>query len=232
MSTSTDHTVRDRLGVAPDAAAWCTIGKIPEPPAEAHRAAGSAPLRPAFIRPLGMLGVTLGTPVLYISKLFALIATGEEALQRMLSTTGEQDRHRAAMLEKRRRDEAVVEFGLDRTFDGDWKGAAGRLLLQWYSHSPHHERLVALAGNRILLAAPPKRVSIRRDALMQVVAEIPAGEAVLANPLADFTLKNDKLLLRFDDGSWLTLKTEEWDSELHTYVKRRQQPDEARATEA
>ncbi|SEE77492.1 hypothetical protein SAMN05216533_3637 [Streptomyces sp. Ag109_O5-10] len=232
MSTSTDHTVRDRLGVTPDAAVWCTIGKIPEPPVEVHRAAGSGPLGPAFITPLGMLGVALGTPLLLIGKLFGLLGAGEEALQRMLSTTGEQERHRAAKLEKRQRDKAVVELGLDKTFDGDWNGAAGRLLLQWYSHSSHHQRLVALAGDRILLAAPPKRVSIRRDALMQVVAEIPTEEAVLADPLLAFKVRNEKLVLRFKDGSWLTLTTVQWDSELHTYLKRHQQPGEARATEA
>ncbi|MER7178278.1 hypothetical protein ABT404_02075 [Streptomyces hyaluromycini] len=230
MSTSTDRTVRDRLGVTPDAAAWCTIGKIPEPPGEVHRAAGSAPLRPAFIRPLGMLGITLATPLLFIGKLFSLLASGEEALKRMLSTTEEQERHRAKKLDAKRRDEAIIELGLDKTFDGDWNGAAGRLLLQWYGHSSHHERLVALAGKRILLAAPPKRVSIRRDALMRVVAEIPAGDAVLADPLPAH--ETGKLLLRFKDGSWLTLETEEWRGELHKYVTRHQQPDKARAAEA
>ncbi|MEU2774174.1 hypothetical protein ABZ646_14840 [Streptomyces sp. NPDC007162] len=177
-----------------------------------------------------MLGVALGTPLLWIGKLLSLVGRAEEAVKRALSTTGEQERHRAARLDKKRRDEAVVELGLDRTFDGDWNKAAGRLLLQWYSHSSHHQRLVALAGNRILLAAPPKRVSVRRDALMQVVTEIPISEAVLADPLPEF--ENNRLLLQFKDGSWLTLKTEERGSELHTYLARRQQPGEARATEA
>lgn len=36
--------------------------------------------------PLGMLGVALGTPLLYIGKVFGLLAAGEEALERMLST--------------------------------------------------------------------------------------------------------------------------------------------------
>lgn len=180
--------------------------------------------------PLGMVGVALGTPLLYIGKLLGLIGAAEEAVKRMLSTTGEQERHRAAQLDRKRRDAAVVELGLDKTFDGDWNGAAGRFLLQWYSHSSHHQRLVALAGNRILLAAPPQRVSIRRDALTQVVAEIPAGDAVLTDPLPEF--ENDRLLLRFKDGSWLTLTTEEWRSELHTYLARQQQQGEARVTEA
>ncbi|MEU2621805.1 hypothetical protein ABZ642_27300 [Streptomyces sp. NPDC007157] len=187
-------------------------------------------MRPASIRPLGMLGVALGSPLLFIGKLLSLLGAGEEALKRMLSTTGEQERHRAAKLDEKRRDEAVVELGLDRTFDGDWNGAAGRLLLQWYGHSSHHQRLVALAGDRILLAAPPKRVSVRRDALMRVVTEIPAGDATLADPLPAF--ENDRLLLSFRDGSWLTLTTEEWGSELHTYLMRRPQPGETQATEA
>ncbi len=177
-----------------------------------------------------MLGVTLGTPLLYIGKLLSLLGAGEEALKRMLSTTGEQERHRAAKLEEKRRDEAVVELGLDKTFDGDWNGAAGRLLLQWYSHSSHHQRLVALAGNRILLAAPPQRVSVRRDAFMQVIAEIPVAEADLVDPLPAY--RNDRLRLRFKDGSWLTLITEEWRSELHRYLRRHQQSDDSRAAEA
>ncbi|MFE5035555.1 hypothetical protein [Streptomyces sp. NPDC056683] len=138
----------------------------------------------------------------------------------------------AAKLEEKRWDEAVVKFGLDKTFDGEWNGAAGRLLRRWYSHSSHHQRLVALAEGRILLAAPPKRVSIRRDAPMRVVAEIATEDAVLADPLSAFKARNDKLLLRFKDGSWLTLTTEERDSELHRYLKRHQLSDGTLTVEA
>ncbi|MFJ9345525.1 hypothetical protein [Streptomyces sp. NPDC101237] len=230
MSTSTDRTIWDRLGVTPDAAAWCTIGKIPQPPAEVHRATEAGALRPASMPPLGVLGVVLGTPLLYIGKLLGLVGAAEEAVERMLSTDGERERHRAARLDRKRRDAAVVELGLDKTFDGDWNGAAGRFLLQWYSHSSHHQRLVAPVGNRILLAAPPKRVSVRRDALTQVVDEIPAGDAVIANPLPEFD--SNRLLLRFKDGSWIRLTTEERRSELHAYLARRQQPGESRTTEA
>ncbi|MFF4900069.1 hypothetical protein [Streptomyces sp. NPDC001068] len=230
MSTSTDRTIRDRLGVTPEAAAWCTIGEIPQPPAEVDRAAGSEALRPASMPPLGVLGVVLGTPLLYVGKLLGLVGAADEAVKRMLSTDGEQERHRAVKLDRKRRDAAIVELGLDETFDGAWNGAAGRFLLQWYSRSSHHQRLVALAGNRILLAAPPKRVSIRRDTLIQVVAEIPAGDAVLTDPLPEF--ENNRLLLRFKDGSWIRLTTEERRSELHTYLARQQQPGESTATEA
>ncbi|MEV7321781.1 hypothetical protein [Streptomyces sp. NPDC093970] len=230
MSTSTDRTIRDRLGVTPDAAAWCTIGEIPQPPTEVNRAAGSEALRPASMPPLGVLGVVLGTPLLYVGKLLGLVGAADEAVKRMLSTDGEQERHRAVKLDRKRRDAAIVELGLDETFDGAWNGAAGRFLLQWYSRSSHHQRLVALAGNRILLAAPPKRVSIRRDTLIQVVAEIPAEDAVLTDPLPEF--ENNRLLLRFKDGSWIRLTTEERRSELHAYLARQQQPGESTATEA
>lgn len=180
--------------------------------------------------PLGVLGVVLGTPLLYVGKLLGLVGAADEAVKRMLSTDGEQERHRAVKLDRKRRDAAIVELGLDETFDGAWNGAAGRFLLQWYSRSSHHQRLVALAGNRILLAAPPKRVSIRRDTLIQVVAEIPAEDAVLTDPLPEF--ENNRLLLRFKDGSWIRLTTEERRSELHAYLARQQQPGESTATEA
>ncbi|MGW0996720.1 hypothetical protein ACWD5V_26220 [Streptomyces sp. NPDC002523] len=228
--SSTDRTVQNRLGVTPDAAAWCTIGKIPQPPADVHRTAGSGPLRPAFMRPLGILGVVLGAPLMGIGMVLSCLAQGEEALQRLLSTDGGRDRARAKKLDIERRDQAIVELGLDKTFDGDWDGAAGHLLLQWYSHSSHHQRFVVLARDRILLAAPPKRVSVRRDERMQVVAEIPAGDAVLEDLLPAF--ENDKLRLRFKDGSWLVLTSEEWRSDLHMYLMRHPQPDEARSAEA
>ncbi|MDO0926336.1 hypothetical protein QQY24_13215 [Streptomyces sp. TG1A-8] len=230
MSRSTDHTLRNRLGVVPDAAAWCTIGKIPEPPTDVHRAAGSGPLRPAFMRPLGILGVVLAAPLMSVAKVLSLLASGEEALKRLLSTKEERDRARAKGLDTKRRDAAILERGLDKTFDGDWTGAAGRFLLQWYSHSSHHQRFVVLAQGRILLAAPPKRVSVRRDDRMRVVAEISAGDAVLEDPLPAF--ENDKLLLRFKDGSWLTLTSEEWRSDLHMYLMRHPRPDGIRGAEA
>ncbi|MEU4926977.1 hypothetical protein AB0G54_10800 [Streptomyces yokosukanensis] len=231
MSNSTDRAIRTRLGVTPDAAAWCTIGEIPEPPAEVHGAAGSGPLRPAFMRPLGILGVVLAAPLMFIAKVFSLLSSAEEHLKLLLSTQeGERERARAKKLDLKRRDEAVVELGLDKTFDGDWSRSAGQLLLQWYGHSSHHQRFVALAQGRILLAAPPKRVSVRRDDRMQVVAEIPAGDGVLEDPLPAF--ENDRLRLRFKDGSWLTLTSEEWRSDLHLYLMRHPQTGEAQGSGA
>ncbi|MFE4697962.1 hypothetical protein ACFRIC_12910 [Streptomyces sp. NPDC056738] len=219
MSRSSDRTVRDRLGVVPDAGAWCVIGRIPQPPADVHQAAGAGPLRPAFLRPLGILGAVLVAPLMPIALLFSLLASGEQALQRLLSTKEERDRGRAEDLTIDRRDKAVVEQGLDATFDGDWDKAAGQFLLRWYGHSSHHQRFVALTGNRIVLAAPPKRVSVRREDRMRVVAEIPAGTAVVEDPLPEYG--NRKLRVRFTDGSWLMLTTEEQRSDIHMHLLRR-----------
>ncbi len=228
---SLTERVQSRLGVPAECAVWCRIGKIPEPPAEVHRAAGSAPLRPAFIRPLGMLGVALGAPVLCVITLLSLLSDGEEALKRMLSTTGEQERHRAAKLGEKRRDEAIVELGLDKTFDGDWNGAAGQFLLGWYSRSSHHNRLLVLAQDHIILAAPPKRVSIRQEARIQVATVIPAAEAVVEDPFAG-QYTSDRLRIRFNDGSWLAVVTEESDSEVHRHVAGRPRMGSHRRTSA
>ncbi|WP_413757655.1 hypothetical protein [Streptomyces sp. MMBL 11-3] len=228
MSRSTDRAARSRLGVAPDAAAWCTIGKIPEPPADVHSEAGAGPLRPAFLRPLGMLGAVLVAPLMPIAMLFSLLASGEEALKRLLSTKEERERARNEDLDMERRDQAVVEQRLDHVFDGDWNAAAGQFLLRWYSHSSHHQRFVALAQGRILFAAPPKRVSVRREERMGIVAEIPAEQAVIEDPLPSYG--NKKLRIRFVDGSWLVLTTEEQRSELHMYLMRHQQPDGSGST--
>ncbi|MEU0432778.1 hypothetical protein ABZ153_14290 [Streptomyces sp. NPDC006290] len=218
MSRSSDRTARNRLGVAPDAGAWCAIGRIPEPPPGVHQAAGEGPLRPAFLPPLGMLGAVLVAPLMPIAMLFSLLASGEEALKRLLSTKEERDRARAEDLDLDSRDKAIAEQGLDATFDGDWNKAAGQFLLRWYGHSSHHQRFVLLTEGRIVLAAPPKRVSVRREDRMRVVAEIPAGTAVIEDPLPAYD--NRKLRVRFTDGSWLMLTTEEQRSELHTHLMR------------
>ncbi|MEV0639626.1 hypothetical protein AB0I77_32770 [Streptomyces sp. NPDC050619] len=177
-----------------------------------------------------MLGAVLVAPLMPIAMLFSLLASGEEVLKRLLSTKEERERARAADLDIKRRDEAIIELGLDKTFDGDWHGAAAQFLLRWYSHSSHHQRFVVLAQGRILLAAPPKRVSIRREDRMLVVAEIPAGEAVLEDPLPAH--ESNKLRIRFTDGSWLVLTTEEMRSDLHKYLMRHPRADEDRSIEA
>jgi|UniRef100_A0AAU3I0M7 hypothetical protein len=173
-----------------------------------------------------MVGVVLGAPFMLIGLLLGLLATGAEVLQALLATKEERDAARSERQAAELRDRAVTEHGLDKTFDGDWNGAAGQLLLRWYGHSSHHQRLVALTEGRTVLAAPPKRVSIRRESLVQVVAEISAEDAVLEDPLLG-EHASDRLRVRFADGSWLTLITEERRSELHMHVMRRPRTDGA-----
>ncbi|WP_324786372.1 hypothetical protein [Streptomyces sp. H51] len=165
-----------------------------------------------------------------IVMLFSLLASVEEALKRVLATERERDRARAADLENRRRDEAIADLGLDQTFDGDWKWAAARHLLRWNSHSSHHQRFVMPAEGRIVLAAPPRRVSVGRDARMRVVTEIPAGEAVLEDPLPRY--ETNKLRIRFTDGSWLVLTTEDRPSALHKHLMRKPVSDDVERAQA
>ncbi|WP_406474642.1 hypothetical protein [Streptomyces sp. NBC_01615] len=219
MSSRTESSTRTRLGITPDAEAWCQLGKIPKSPSDIHQAAGAGPLRPAFIRPLGIFGVALGAPLMFIGLLLGLLASGAETLEVLLSTKEERERARAKRLEPKQRDAAIVEHGLDKTFDGDWSKAAGQLLLRWYGQSSHHQRFVILTEGRIVFAAPPKRVSVRTESRMRLVAEIPAGEAVIEDPLLG-AYDSDRLRVRFVDGSWLTLITEERRGDLHMYLMR------------
>ncbi|MFE9704637.1 hypothetical protein [Streptomyces sp. NPDC005930] len=194
------------------------IDKIPKPPSDVHADAGHGPLRPAFIRSLRLFTLVLASPFVLILGLLLLLASGEEALKKWLATGEERERLRAEDVAIKQRDAAIVELGLNQTFDGDWAGAAGQFLLRWYSHSSHHQRFVALSEGRILLAAPPKRVSFRAERRMRVVAEIPAAEAKLEDLLPDY--ENNKLRLHFKDGSWIVLTTEEVRSSLHKYLMR------------
>lgn len=222
--------LQSRLGITPDAGAWCVIRKIPKPPSDVHHRAGNGSLRPAFIRPLRLLALVLASPFVLILGLLLLIASGEEALKKWLATGEERERLRAEELDAKQRDAAIVELSLDQTFDGNWHGVAGQFLLRWYGHSSHHQRFVALSEGRILLAAPPKRVSFRAESRMGVVAEIPADEGELEDPLPAY--ENNKLRLRFEDGSWITLTTEETRSSLHEHLMRHPTNPETKNTES
>jgi hypothetical protein len=182
------------------------------------------------LRPLGVLGYALGSPFMLTVALLSLLASGEEALKRWLSVGEARETFLAEDRSIKHRDAAIVELGLDKTFDGDWDGAAAKFLLRWYSHSSHHQRFVALSKGRILLAAPPKRVSVRREVRMRLVAEIPAGQAVLEDLLPEY--ENNKLRICFVDGSWMTLTTEEMRSDLHKYLMRHPQSSETSRAEA
>ncbi|MFJ7122431.1 hypothetical protein ACIQUO_20890 [Streptomyces albogriseolus] len=211
--------IAERLGIHSEAGEWCWIGKIPQPPADVLHAAGNPPLRPARRPPLAMIGTVLGAPFLPLLLLLSLLARAQEAVERSLDSKEEKERHRAKKQDEKRMDAAVEQRGLDNVFDGDWNGAAGQFLLRWYSHSTHHERLLFAGPDGIVFAAPPKRVSSGRDKHAQVVARLSPDEATLEDPFSG-EFETRILLIRFRDGSWLRVDTEESRSELHMYALR------------
>ena len=223
--------ITDRLGIQAEtgaeaeaeaeaeAAEWCWIDKIPQPPADVLQAAGTPRLRPARLPPLGLIGAVLGAPFMPLVMLLSLLSDAEEAVKRSLGSKAEKERWRAKKEEDKRRDALVVQQGLDKVFDGNWSANAGQFLLRWYSHSTHHQRLLLATQEGIVLAAPPQRVSVGRDKHMQVVARLPADEASLVDPFSG-EFETRLLLIRFRDGSWLRIDTEELRSELHMYVLR------------
>ncbi|MEV0257657.1 hypothetical protein AB0H82_25790 [Streptomyces sp. NPDC050732] len=227
-SRGNQRMITDRLGIRAEAAGWCTIGKIPDPPAEVLRAAGEPPLRPAAMPPLGMLGTALAVPLLPFVTLLSLLDRLREVL---FENNGDENR-------RAREDEARLKIlvdkqGLDRVFDGNWSGEAGQFLLRWYSHSSHHQRFVVATENEIVLAAPPRRVSVGREKHMEIVARLPAGTdstsgtdstAQLVDPFHG-EFRSQLLLLKFRDGSWIRLTTEEFRSELHMHAIRQLRTD-------
>jgi hypothetical protein len=171
-----------------------------------------------------MLGTVLGGPFIAMITFFELLAKMEEAVMRSLDPKDEKERLRAKREdEKRRRDAIIGQQGLDNVFDGNWHGDAGQFLLRWYSHSTHHERLLLATPDGIVLAAPPQRVSTGREKHMQVVARLSADEATLVDPFSG-EFETRMLLIRFRDGSWLRVDTEELRSELHMYALRHPSP--------
>ncbi|MFD0210152.1 hypothetical protein ACFVH9_13710 [Streptomyces hirsutus] len=214
----------DRLGVRAEASEWCWIDKIPQPPADVLQAAGNPRLRPAVLPPLGMLGAVLGAPFIPLLMLLSLLSDAEQAIERSLDTKEEKERWRVKKEDDKRRDAAIVQQGFDQVFDGDWHGNAGQFLLRWYSHSTHHQRLLLATQDGIILAAPPRRVSVGREKHMQIVARLPATEATLVDPFSG-EFETRMLLIRFQDGSWLRVDTEELRSNLHMYVLRQPSAD-------
>ncbi|MEU9551370.1 hypothetical protein AB0D88_20320 [Streptomyces werraensis] len=209
----------NRLGVRAGAGEWCWIGEIPQPPANILQAAGNPRTRPARRPPLALAGTVLGAPFLPLLGLLMLLARVVEAVERFLDTKEEKERHRARKEDEKRRDAAVERGGLDNVFDGDWNGAAGQFLLRWYGHSTHHERLLFAGPDGIVFAAPPRRVGLGRDKRAQVVARLSPEEAALEDPFGG-EFETRIMLIRFRDGSWLRVDTEEACSELHKYALR------------
>ncbi|WP_260474335.1 hypothetical protein [Streptomyces sp. WAC 04229] len=150
--------------------------------------------------------------------MLALLAALEDWAEQLLSSK-DRAKARAQRREAEEQRRAIAAQALDQPFDGDWTAAAGQFLLRWYGHSSHPKRLLVLTENRIVLAAPPSRVSIRQTERMVVVAEIPASEAQVEDPLIG-AHPSDRLRIRFADGSWLTVITEEERSEIHKHLMR------------
>ncbi|MGW3723738.1 hypothetical protein [Streptomyces sp. NPDC000851] len=215
---TTARRVQDRLGVPVDAA-WCRFDRIPKPPEEIHRGVSAGPLRPALIRPLGVLGVLVAWLLAPLVMILALLSAAEEWVERMLGSKADRARTPSKAQEAKEQKAAIAAHGLDQVFDGDWTGAAGQFLLRWYGRSSHHRRLLILAPDRLVLAAPPKRVSVREEERMRIVAEIPATEATVEDPLVGLG-PSDRLRVRFGDGSWLTVITDEPRSEVHMHLMR------------
>ncbi|MGC0205476.1 hypothetical protein [Streptomyces levis] len=222
--TDRQRAAMGRLGVHAEAGDWCWIDKIPQPPAEVLEAAGSPRIRPAGLPFLGMVGVVLGAPFMPLLMLLSLASDAEEAVKRSLGTQQEKDSWRAKKENDKRRDAAIVQQGFDNVFDGNWHGLAGQFLLHWYSHSTHHQRMLLATPKEIVLAAPPKRVSVGRERKLQVVAHLPLSQATLVDPFSG-EFETRMLLIRFRDGSWLRVNTEQLRGDLHTYALRQPLPD-------
>ncbi|MBR8643168.1 hypothetical protein KEF29_37175 [Streptomyces tuirus] len=218
------RVVTDRLGIHAEAGEWCTIDKIPQPPADVLEDADNPRLRPARMPLLGMVGAVLGAPFIPVITFLELLAKIESAVMRSLDTKEEKERWRAKKEDEKRRDATITQQGLDKVFDGNWHGNAGQFLLRWYSHSTHHQRMLLATQEEIVLAAPPQRVSVGREKHMQIVARIPASEATLVDPFSG-EFETRTLLIRFRDGSWLRVETEELRSDLHMHVLRQSRTD-------
>ncbi|WP_328562059.1 hypothetical protein [Streptomyces coelicoflavus] len=153
-----------------------------------------------------------------MSALLALLASSEDLAEWLLSSKA-RARARARALDDEERKKAIKTHALDQLFDGDCTAAAGQFLLRWYGHSSHPKRLLVLTPDRIVLAAPPKRVSVRQTERMVVVAEVPVSDARVEDPLIGLH-PSDRLRVVFSDASWLTVVTDEERSEIHKYMMR------------
>ncbi|MCP9210219.1 hypothetical protein [Streptomyces cucumeris] len=196
---------------------WCRIGPIPEPPAEVRFAAGGGRLRPGWIRPHVLLGYLLVAPVILLGMAiplgFALLGEALGAVNRAFSATArdtvrrekEERKERKARQEARERDEAAERTAhrLDETFDGDWNGRAGQLLLGWYGKSKYPRRMLLRTDTHLVIAGPRGRVSTGTVRKSRVLERIPLEEVVLETPLPDDRPTVNRL--RFRDGSWLVV---------------------------
>ncbi|WP_431043808.1 hypothetical protein ACQUSR_19220 [Streptomyces sp. P1-3] len=203
------------LGNPPAIGDWCTIGRIPRPPKDVHAAAGSGRLRPGLMPPDQLLVYALASPFLLAAAAvgFVFEILPEIVLRYLFYSKKSREEDRRNWSEGRRRHADIEEHRLNDVFDGNWHASAGQLLLRWYSQSRHHTRLVLLAPGRIVLAAPLKRAWRNPDDSMQIVAEIPGGQAIIEDPLRG-KWQTGRFRIRFRDGSWLVIRAKRSDPEI------------------
>lgn len=188
-------------GFGTRAVGWCELwAGIPRPPEEVRRDRKRSRLRPRF-RPVPYLlagcATVLASPLMLIAVLEGLPS----------SRKAWREDKRKAQARKRRWAE-ISELGLDRSFDGDWNGTAGRLLLGWYGQGPDPQRVLTLhpASRRVtLLAAPSWFWFNGRARKLRIVADFPGGQAGCEVP----ALSDDAhpyFRIHFADGSWLGMR--------------------------
>ncbi|MBL1097515.1 hypothetical protein [Streptomyces coffeae] len=199
--------IEGRLDSPADWGTWCRIGRIPPPPAEVRIAAGGGRLRPGFIRPHVLLGYLLVAPLILLGLAIplglALLGGAVDAVHRAFSATVREKarREREERKEKEERDAAeLTAHRLDETFDGDWNGRAGQLLLRWYGMSRYPRRLLLRTDTQLVIAGPRGRVSTGTLRKSRVLERIPREEVAIETPLPE---RSDLNRLRFQDGSWL-----------------------------
>ncbi|MEU8827727.1 hypothetical protein [Streptomyces sp. NPDC048636] len=188
---------------------WCRIGRIPRPPAEVHRAAGGGRLRPGWIRPHVLFGYLLVSPLvllgLAIPLVLAAIGAAVEAVHQAFSATEREKARRAKRGSEERAEGSAAQLSahrLDETFDGDWNGRAGQLVLRWYGMSRYPRRLLLRTDSQLVIAGPRGRVSTGTLRKSRVLERIPLTEVAIETPLPERAELNR---LRFQDGSWLVV---------------------------
>ncbi|WFB05723.1 hypothetical protein LRS74_00840 [Streptomyces sp. LX-29] len=191
------------VGFGSNAIGWCELwGEIPRPPEEILAGRERRRLRRRF-RPVPKVLFACGA-VLLAPLLLLAILDGIPASRK----AWREDKWRAQA--RKRREATIAELGLDRTFDGDWNGTAGQLLLNWYHQAPDPERLLALhpSSRRLSLLAAPSWFWFKgRARKLQIVADFPGGQAGCEVATVDET--HPYFRIRFPDGSWLGMRCKE-----------------------
>ncbi|MEU2728582.1 hypothetical protein ABZ650_12775 [Streptomyces griseoviridis] len=189
------------LGAEPAALVWCSLPRaIPKPPKEVHRAAGKGPLR----KRRHWLFYVGAVVFCFVGAVVLLLDLLESLFDRMLGIK-EPDERRTSSGDAEPRPSSSGRAGGGGVFDGDWNLTAGQWLLRWYSQAPSQRRLVLLDGDRVRVAASPRRRLMETRATdFRIIATFTPGEArIEADAAQRRALASFRI--RFADGSWLVL---------------------------